>query len=74
MNHYETFAKAIETAQEAQRAIIDIEATQSNRTTLDAAYRGLALAIENLWRLIDPEDSDADGCPRENREKSIPFA
>lgn len=58
MNHVTTLENAIGAAQEAQQAIIDIEATPANRRAMDAAYAGLTMAIENLSKLIEPQESE----------------
>ncbi len=57
MNTYEAIETAIEAAREAQRAILEIEATQFNRSSLDASYNALKATIENLSKLLYPTNS-----------------
>jgi hypothetical protein len=51
---YDTIEIAIETAREAQQAILSIEATPQNRKSLDASYNALRDAIQQLTKLIEP--------------------
>ena len=59
MNHLEIFDNAIEAAQEDQRAIYR---HRSDPEQSESPGRGLTMAIENLQKLIEPQESKADGC------------
>ena len=52
---YELLQHAIEAAQDAQQAILSIEATTSNRITLDATYNALSETIKQLSKLLQTE-------------------
>ena len=51
---YELLKNAIEAAQEARQAILAMEATKTNKATLDAAFNALGESIKQLNRLLDP--------------------
>ena len=52
---HELLEHAIEAAQDAQQAILSIEATPSNRTTLDASFNALSETIKQLSKLLQTE-------------------
>ena len=54
---YEQLEQAIEAAHEARQAILSIEATKTNRATLDAAFNALGESITQLTKLLDPVES-----------------
>ncbi len=54
---YELIEHAIEAAQEAQQAILSMEATPSNRTTLDTSFNALGETIRQLTKLLEPVES-----------------
>ena len=54
---FEALETAIEAAQEAQHAILAIEATPKNRTALDATYIALRDAIQHLNQLLEPVET-----------------
>ena len=54
---YELLEHAIETAQDAQQSILSMEATPSNRTTLDASFNALGETIKQLTKLLEPVES-----------------
>lgn len=51
---YELLETAIDAAQDAQQAILSIEATPTNRKSLDAAYNALRESIKQLTTLLEP--------------------
>lgn len=53
---YELLETAIEAAQDAQQAILSIEATPSNRRTLDASFNALSESIKQLTKLLEPTE------------------
>jgi hypothetical protein len=52
---HELLENAIEAAQEAQQAIIAMEANNRNRATLDASYNALSETIRQLSKLLQTE-------------------
>ena len=52
---YELLENAIAAAQDAQQAILSIEATTSNRITLDASFNALGETIRQLSKLLQTE-------------------
>ncbi len=55
---FEHLETAIEAAQDAQQAILSIEATPSNRKSLDAAYNALRESIKQLSKLLEPVETE----------------
>jgi len=50
---FDTLEQAIEAARDAQQAVLLIEATDSNRTMLDASYNALSESIRQLSKLLE---------------------
>ena len=55
---YDLLEQAIESAQDAQQAILSIEATLQNRKFLDASYIALRDAIQQLRQLLEPVETE----------------
>ena len=55
---HELLEHVIEAAQDAQQAILAIEATSANRNTLDAAFNALGESIQQLSRLLEPVEAE----------------
>lgn len=53
---YDQLEQTIEAAHEARQAILAIEATKTNRATLDAAFSALGESIKQLNRLLKPAE------------------
>lgn len=51
---YELLEHAIEAAQEAQQAILSIEATPRTKPVLDASFNALRETIKQLTKLLEP--------------------
>ena len=54
---YELLENAIEAAQEAQQAILSIEATPNTKPILDASFNALRESINQLTKLLEPISS-----------------
>mgnify|MGYP000700243327 CR=1 FL=1 len=55
---YDLLETAIHAAQDARQAILAIEATSTNRNTLDAAFNALGESIQQLSRLLEPVEAE----------------
>ena len=55
---YELLEQAIQSAQEARQAILAIEATNTNRNTLNAAFNALGESIRQLAKLLEPMSAE----------------
>lgn len=53
---YEQLEQAIEAAQEAQQAILQIDPDNQSRKTLDAAFNSLSETIKQLSKLLQTDE------------------